>query len=121
MNFFVTGNELFATSINLKFITPAGSHGANFSADGQTLRESLSIAREVFARVKRGKIDFVLIGLAPDVLFQGGTVDENLSALTEYVKLCTSSESKAVCVLLPVAPNIRESCRKKFVTPLREI
>ena len=121
MNFFMTGGSSFKANVDISLITPAGSHGANFSADGQTLPQSLSIAREVFSRVEVGKIDFVLIGLEPDVLFQGGTVDENLDALIEYVKLCASSGSKAVCVILPVAPNVRVHVRRKFVTPLREI
>ncbi|MBR1807361.1 MAG: hypothetical protein IJ774_13365, partial [Selenomonadaceae bacterium] len=121
MNFFVTGDGSVKANVNLKFVTPAGSHGANFAADGQSLRQSLSIAREVFSRVERGKIDFVLIGLAPDVLFQGGTVDENLDALTEYLKLCAQVNTKAVCVILPVAPNVRDRCRQMFVTTLREI
>ena len=121
MNFFATGGSSFKAGIDLKFIVSSKSHGANFSADGQTLPQSLSTAREVFSRVEVGKIDFVLIGLAPDVLFRGGTVDENLSALTEYVKLCVQSGSKPVCVIFPVAPNIRDSYREKFVTTLREI
>ncbi len=121
MNFFVTGDGSVKANINLKFVTPKGSHGANFAADGQSLQQSLSIAREVFSRVERGKIDFVLIGLSPDVLFQGGTVDENLDALTEYLKLCAQVNTKAVCVILPVAPNVRDCYRQKFVTPLREI
>ena len=121
MNFFVTGGSSFKTGIDLKFISSTKSHGANFSADGQSLQQSLSIAREVFSRVEHGKIDFALIGLAPDVLFQGGTVDENLNALTEYLKLCVSNGSKPVCVIFPVAPNVRELYRQKFVTPLREI
>ena len=33
MNFFVTGNELFAAGIDLKFIASTKSHGANFSRD----------------------------------------------------------------------------------------
>ena len=121
MNFFVTGNEIFKAGIDLNFIASSQSHGANFSCDGQTLRQSLSIAQEIFGRVTRGKIDFVLIGLAPDVLFQGGSVDENLIALSEYLKLCVDGGAKPVCVIFPVAPNVRESCRKKFVEPLRSI
>ena len=121
MNFFVTGDGSVKANIDLKLVTPAESHGANFAADGQNLRQSLSIAREVFSRVEHGKIDFVLIGLAPDVLFQGGSVDENLDALTEYLKLCVSNGSKLVCVILPVAPNVRDRYRQKFVTPLRDI
>ena len=118
MNFFVTGNEIFKAGIDLKFIASTKSHGANFSSDGQTLQQSFSIAQKNFGR---GKIDFVLIGLAHDVLFSGGNVDENLTALTEYLKLCTSNGAKPVCVIFPVAPNVRESYRKKFVEPLRSI
>ena len=121
MNFFVTGDGSVKANIDLKLFTPAESHGANFAADGQSLRQSLSIAREVFSRVEHGKIDFALIGLSPDVLFQGGTVDENLDALTEYLKLCAQVNTKAVCVILPVAPNVRDRYRQKFVTPLCEI
>ena len=121
MNFFVTGNEIFKSGIDLKFIASTKSHGVNFSRDGQTLRQSLSIAQEIFGRVTRGKIDFVLIGLAPDVLFQGGSIDENLSALSEYLKLCVDGGAKPVCVIFPVTPNVHESCRKKFVEPLRSI
>ncbi|MBR3746022.1 MAG: hypothetical protein IKP64_10980 [Selenomonadaceae bacterium] len=121
MNFFVTGNEIFKTGIDLKFIASTKSHGANFSFGGQTLSESLSIAQEIFGRVKRGKIDFVLIGLAPDALFQGENVDENLNALTEYIKLCIDNEAKPAAVIFPVAPSVRDRCRKNFVEPLRSI
>ncbi len=121
MNFFVTGNEIFKTGIDLNFIASTKSHGANFSAEGQSLSESLSIAQEIFGRIKRGKIDFVLIGLAPDCLFQGGDVDKNLNALNKYLKLCIDGGAKPVCLIFPVAPSVRESCRKKFVEPLRAI
>ena len=127
MNFFLTGDGTFKSNIYPEFVTPAGSHGANFAADGQSLSQSLSIAREVFSRVERGKINFVLIGLAPDVLFRDGEkfstdfVDKNLTALVEYLKLCIDCGAKPVCVIFPVAPNVRESYRKKFVEPLRSI
>ena len=121
MNFFVTGDGSVKANVNLKFVTPKGSHGANFSFDGQTLSESLSIAQEIFGRVTRGKIDFVLIGLSHDVLFQGGNVDENLNALSKYLKLCIDGGAKPVAVIFPVAPSVRDGYRKKFVTPLQEI
>ncbi len=121
MNFFVTGNEIFKSGIDLQFIASTKSHGANFSFGGQSLSEGLSIAQEIFGRVKRGKIDFVLIGLAPDCLFQGGDVDKNLNALNKYLKLCIDGGAKPVCLIFPVAPSVRESCRKKFVEPLRAI
>ncbi|MBR2519397.1 MAG: hypothetical protein IKE46_06400 [Selenomonadaceae bacterium] len=127
MNFFITGDGSVKANINLKFVTPEGSHGANFAADGQTLTKSLSIAQEIFGRVSYGKIDFVLIGLAPDCLFQSDdnlsadAFDKNLNALGEYLKLCVDCGAKPVCVILPVAPSIRADYRKKFVEPLREI
>ncbi|MBR1647795.1 MAG: hypothetical protein IJ685_13635 [Selenomonadaceae bacterium] len=121
MNFFVTGDDSFKMNIDLEYVTPKGSHGANFAADKQSLTQSLSIAREVFSRVERGKIDFVLIGLAPDCLFQGGDVDKNLTALSEYLKLCIDCGAKPVCVIFSVAPSVRESYRKKFVEPVRDI
>ena len=68
MNFFVTGDSSVKANIDLSLVMPAdGNHGANFAGDGQSLRQSLSIAQNVFSRVERGKIDFVLIGIEPDV------------------------------------------------------
>ena len=125
MNFFVTGNEIFKAGIDLKFITPAGNHGANFSYAGQTLNQSFSIAQEVFDRVAYGKIDFVLIGLSPDTLFRdekfsADNVEKNLQVLNDYIKLCVDGGAKPVAVLLPYAPSVRESCREKFLT-LRDV
>ena len=121
MNFFVTGGSAFKSGIDLNFVASNKSHGANFSHDNQSLRQSLSIAQNVFSRVERGKIDFVLIGIEPDVLFGNGSVDENFNALREYLKLCVDNGSKPACVILPVAPSVRDRCREKFVMPLREI
>lgn len=126
MNFFVTGNEVFKAGIDLKFVVPAGSHGANFSHDEQTLRQSFSIAQEIFSRVAHGKIDFVLIGLSPDTLFRdekfsADNVEKNLQVLNDYIKLCVNGGAKPVAVLLPYAPSGRESCRENFLTPLRAV
>lgn len=60
---FATGDELTVHGLDFKNIS--GIKGANLAADGQDLRQSLKIAQHIFAKVKRGSIKFVFIGLAP--------------------------------------------------------
>ena len=128
MNFFATGNDIFAAGLDLNFITPVGSRSANFASRSQTLRESFSIANNVFRLMGRDKINFVLIGLAPDILFRDAdnnltadAFDDNLQTLDAYIQLCAANGAKPVGVILPCAPSVREHYGKQFVTPLKNI
>ena len=121
MKFFVTGNETIKTGLDLNFITPADSQGSNFASKGQTLQQSFSVAENVFNLVERGTINFVLIGLAPDVLFRDengdftkGAFDKNIWTLKAYIKLCLDNGAKPVAVILPTAPSVSEYYRYFF-------
>lgn len=127
MNFFATGNDSFKAGLNLNFITPIGSRSANFADNCQTLQQAYSIAKNIFCLVGN-KINFVLIGLEPDILFRDkdnrltvDAFDENLQTLDAYITLCLNNDAKPVGVILPYAPAVRESYRKKFLTPLKNI
>ena len=128
MKFFVTGNSSIKDAINLSYVAPLDSVGVNFASRGQTLQQSYSIAENIFKLIEKDKINFVLIGLTPDALFLDDkenfsekVFEKNFSALENYVKLCLANGAKPVGLILPVAPSVRESYRKKFLEPLEDI
>ena len=128
MNFFATGNGIFEAGFDLNFITPVESRSANFASHSQTIQQSYSIAINVFRLMGRDKINFVLIGLAPDILFRDDAdnltpdaFDDNLQTLDAYIRLCAANGATPVGVIFPCAPSVRESYGKQFVTPLKNI
>ncbi len=124
MNFFTTGNS----GLDLNLIAPVNARAGNFTSKGQTLVQSYSIAQNIFRLVDKGKIDFVLIGLATDVLFRdteenltADVFDKNLQALNDYIKLCRDNGVQPIAIIFPVAPSVRESYRKNFLEPLADV
>ena len=128
MKFFITGNGAIKAGLDLTFIVPADSVVSVFADKEQTLRQSYSIAKNIFQLVGKGEINFVLIGLMPDSLFRDEngnlTADafkENLQVLNDYIKLCIENGAQPVGLILPVAPSIREHYRENFLNPLLNI
>jgi len=128
MNFFITGNGAVEVGLNLDFISPVNAKAGIFASSGQTLKQSYSIAQNIFQLVGKDKINFVLIGLTADSLFldkdERLTVDffdDNLHALDDYIKLCVDNGAKPIGVILPFSPSVRERYRVTFLKPLFEL
>lgn len=128
MNFFITGNSAVEAGLNLDYISPVNAKAGIFASSGQTLKQSYSIAQNIFQLVGKDKINFVLIGLTADSLFRDKderlTVDffdDNLHALDDYIKLCRDNGANPLGIILPFAPSVRERYRKSFLQPLLDI
>ncbi|MBR0061952.1 MAG: hypothetical protein IJP68_10795, partial [Selenomonadaceae bacterium] len=128
MNFFITGNSSIKDALDLNLIAPVNAGAGNFACKGQTLVQSYSIAQNIFRLVGKDKINFVLIGLTADALFRdseenltAGVFDKNFQALNDYIKLCLDNGAKPVAVILPFAPNVRETYRENFLKPFLNI
>jgi len=128
MKFFITGNSSIKDGIDLIFVTPFESQSGNFSSRGQTLKQSLFIAENIFNLVGKDKINFVLIGLTADALFldENETLtekffEENFQALESYIKLCLANNAKPVATIFPLAPSVREHYKKIFLKPFLDI
>ena len=128
MNFFITGNSAVEAGLNLDYISPVNAKAGIFASSGQTLKQSYSIAQNIFRLIGKDKINFVLIGLIADSLFldkdERLTVDffdDNLHALDDYIKLCRDNGAKPIAVILPFAPAVRERYRVTFLKPLFDL
>ena len=64
-DFFATGISYAEVGLDLNFIPHVRRRGVNLSGSNQDLRQGYLTAKHIFARVKPGTIEFVLIGLAP--------------------------------------------------------
>jgi len=128
MIFFITGNSATEAGLDLDFISPVNSELENFASKGQTLRQSYSIAQNIFRHVGKNKINFVLIGLTADSLFRDESenlsedvFEENFQALNDYIKLCHDNGAKPIGIIFPFAPAVRERYREIFLKPLLNI
>ncbi len=128
MNFFITGNGAIDAGLDLDFISPVNAKAGKFASKGQTLKQSYSIAQNIFRLVGKDKINFALIGLTADNLFRDDNenltkdvFEENFQALNDYIKLCYDNGAKPIGVILPFAPSVRERYRKSFLQPLLDI
>lgn len=99
-NCFATGDEFAERAFDFKNFP--GLKGVNLAAPNQDLRQSFSIAKHMFDRLKPGTIKFVFIGLAPyslrvdarknfstcaDDLKYALSLQENFSLSTDHDKL----------------------------------
>ena len=125
MNFFITGNGAVEAGLNLDYISPVNAGAGNFASKGQTLKQSYSIAQNVFRLVGKDKINLAFIGLIADSLFRDDKenltediFNENLQALNDYIKLCRDNGANPLAIILPFAPSVRERYRETFLQPL---
>ena len=100
VNCFATGDDFTERGLDFKKIPDV--NGVNLAAPAQDLRQSLLIAKHIFAKVKRGTIKHVFIGLSPyslrfdarkdfstcaDDLRYSLAMQENLSSPSDHDKL----------------------------------
>ena len=102
-DFFVLGNEIMQTDLDLKLIpSPVADKnfakaGVNLSYAWQDLRQSCLIAKFVFDRVAFGTVKFVLIGLTPDSFCYDNAGDfSNSRFQDEQFKNLISDKAKAI-------------------------